>query len=63
MDLTSRLVAALEQSRERINTEAEVFVGRLSFHVDLDLNVSMRNVQVRVHPCREPCLDKPADSY
>ncbi len=54
-DLAQRLIEAIQANREAINAEAEVFVGRISFHVDLDVNVSMKRVTTRVRPHKEPC--------
>jgi hypothetical protein len=54
------VIQALEVQRQLLEAEAEPFVGRLPFHVDVDANVAMRRVQVRVRPCREPCPDEAA---
>jgi hypothetical protein len=59
-DLADALIRAIEQQRDQLNTEAALFVGRLPFHVDVDANVAMRRVQVRVRPCREPCPEERA---
>lgn len=58
--LAEQLKQAIDDYRDQINAEAKPFVGRLAFHVDLDSNVTMRRVQVRVRPCREPCPEEAA---
>jgi hypothetical protein len=52
-DLVALLICALEQRRDELDAQSAPFVGRVSFHVDLDVNVTMRRVKVRVRPCTD----------
>ena len=56
--LTDVLIRALADQRDVLDTEAEPFVGRITIHVDLDLNVVVRSVRVRAKACKEPCFDE-----
>jgi hypothetical protein len=54
-DLAALLAAANIDRRDEINAQTAPFVGRISVHVDLDANVVMRSVQIRVRPCADAC--------
>lgn len=58
--LVDDLVRAIEEQRAELESQAEPFIGRVILHVDLDSNVTMRRIQVRVRPCREPCPEEAA---
>lgn len=58
--LVDELVRAIEEQRAELDAQAEPFIGRVILHVDLDSNVTMRRIQVRVRPCREPCPEETA---
>jgi hypothetical protein len=59
-DLADQLLQAIEEQRAELEAQAEPFIGRVSFHVDLDANLTMRRIQVSVRPCREPCPEEAA---
>lgn len=54
LDLATLLIRAIEEHRGEIHAQSMPFVGRVTFRVDLDCNVTMEHVQMSVQPCREP---------
>lgn len=54
MDLAALLIHAIEQQRDQLEQDAEPFIGRIPFHVNIDVNLAMKRIVPSVEPCRDP---------
>lgn len=50
-DLAELLAAAVLRRRDEINAETAPFVGRIPFHVNIDVNLRMRRIVISVEAC------------